>query len=203
MITRLHHISSSFSCFRRNESGSAVSASVANLSSLSSSVPKHRKISLIYFFCQLDPSKTPAANTPTVYQQPPRVYLHTPDDCIFSGVLENIRGPMVPFWVTQPRQRYSSIYRVYVRMPTGNGLASCIEPLDHDIDINNDIPEQNRCFVSIGRNVFLVALLHRYNLQTLPTTNKPRIFVRMPDGNNTVFVGELDYTDTRHPSWLQ
>lgn len=130
-----------------------------------------------------------------------RVYVHTPDDKVFTGFFEILGQRAIPFWVTNPHQSYTSVYRVYVRMPNGKGLLSMIQPLYHDININDKLHEANRFFVSLESRTFLSAFLYPYYHQPLPISNFPRVFVRMPDDNKT-YVGELNYYYGHRPSWL-
>lgn len=138
----------------------------------------------------------------TVINRGPSVYVHMPDDAVSFGYLKVPKNRRIPFWVTEHRYLYSSIYQVYIAMPDGSGYASTIKPLNHNININDDIPEQYRCFVKIGSNNFLSAYLRPCNYQALHETTLPRVFVRMTH-DNTVFVGELNHYYGRRPSWLQ
>lgn len=87
-------------------------------------------------------------------------------------------------------------------MPDGNGLTSTIEPVRRRIDINDEIHERNRCFVSFQNGIILVAVLQRYNHRQLPKTTRAHVFIRMP-GDNFVYEGELDYNYGHRPSWIE
>lgn len=132
-----------------------------------------------------------------------RVYVHTPDDKVFTAFLINAIYGTIPFWLKNPSRSTQSAQRVYIRMPNDMGVVSNIQPLERSLDINDILSEDYKCFVSVGSKVFLSAVLRRYNRETLPATSKPRAFVRMPDGNNTIYVGELDYDFGTRPSWLE
>lgn len=129
------------------------------------------------------------------------VYIHLPDDRVFSGLLQNLKGIKIPFWVTNPHRLYNSKYHVYVRLPDGRGLISIIQPLHHAININDDLHEDNRCFVSTGNSTLLSAFLYHYTHPVL-ISGRTRVFVRMPHDNST-YVGMLNYDDSRRPSWIQ
>lgn len=133
----------------------------------------------------------------------PRAYLHMPDDRVFFGYIKNLQKAAPPFWVTNPQQGYSSKYNLYVRMPDGSGSLSKLQPLKHNININDKIHENPCCFISSGTSSFLEGFIHRYNphLVTIRYTGRPLVFVRIPDDNKTYF-GELNYDFNRRPSWL-
>lgn len=127
-----------------------------------------------------------------------------PDDRVFAGIIQNLRGRPIPFWVANPRQSHYSAQRIYINLPNLNGAIAMIKPLERGINLNDKISEFHKCFISVGRNTFLSAVLRRYYPdERLPGTNKPRAYVRMPDGNNTLYVGEIDYDFGCRPSWLE
>lgn len=88
-------------------------------------------------------------------------------------------------------------------MPNRKAFVSRITHLNHGININDDIPEKHHCFVKIGTDTILSAILDPFNnLEPLPTTIRPRFFAQIPDRNNTVYMGELYYHYGLRPSWL-
>lgn len=130
------------------------------------------------------------------------VFVHLPDDRVFTGHLKNVRNRNIPFWVEHPNQLNNSRFNVYMRIHVGRGLVSNLELHEHPININDAIPEEPYCFILTGINTILATTLYRYNLEEIPDTSRPRVFVRMPDSNNTVYVGKLDNFRGHRPSWL-
>lgn len=147
----------------------------------------------------------PGSKLPAISRHRTRTsaYIHMPNDCVFSGDFQIVKNSKLPFWVTHPNQAYHLEHFVFIKLPNGRGLVTSVKPLHHGININDDIPGKHRCFVSIETNTISSALLHRYNhRKPLPETTFPRIFLQFPDGNNTLYVGELHYDYGRRPSWI-
>lgn len=132
-----------------------------------------------------------------------RVFVHLTNDRVYSGFFDTLsfHGNVIPRWVLHRSPEDNIEERVYLRMPDGKGAYSIIEHLQHLINVNDDIPEQPRCWLLTLNGSLLSADLRPYNHDLLPDTSLVRCFVRIP-ALNSVYVGELDINRSRRPSWV-
>lgn len=119
-----------------------------------------------------------------------RVFFQTPKDNVFSGYLENIDWHHIPIWVIMPRLApYDSAYsHVYVQFPHAPGL---LARLAHYHNYNNVSVRGRRCFIELDNNMFFIANLETRNQPLRAFITTPRVYVRIPDPNNTIYTGTL------------
>ena len=110
-----------------------------------------------------------------------------PGDRVITGVLRNI-GFRIPTWVLPPHPRSRYNEHVYVRLPNRHGLSAHLEELVH---MENDITVEGfRCYIPIPNNIVLTASLEPYDFD-LHYSSNPRIFVRIPFQNRTIYTGMI------------
>lgn len=116
-----------------------------------------------------------------------RVFIQMPKDSVFFGVLENTGWRPIPAWVTSPHSEPNMEERVFVQLPHAPGL---VARLAHYHDYNNVSVQANRCFIQSDNDIFFLANLDSRN-HPLGLVYIPRVYVRIPDPNNTVYTGLL------------
>ena len=110
-----------------------------------------------------------------------------PGDRVLTGVLRDI-GHRVPTWVRPPHPRYRFVDPVYIRFPTGRGLAADMNETVHS---ENDFTVHGfRCYIPLPNNVILTATLEPYNYDR-HFFSSPRVFVRLPFQNGVIYTGMI------------
>ena len=130
-----------------------------------------------------------------------RVYVHRPGVQPLIGILQYLAGDPVPSWVHPPHHDNDSRKRIYVEIPHGEGLVTNVQIYNQSSPIRYYRHDEFRCYVRIRRNTVLVAFLQPYRYP-LPEISQPRVYVRLPDTNNTILTGILHLGDGYRPAWL-
>ena len=155
-------------------------------------VEQHQPVQ--YFF------RRPPHDIPPFYVVPPRsfVYLQMPGDRVYRGVLQPLGSHPPPTWVDPPHLPNRSLERVLVRMPNGQSLTAILRSYH---DYHNHAVDRYRCFVQIRNSTLLVAHLHTHNNENYINT-RTRVYVRMPEYNNTIYMAMLRPGEIYRPAWL-
>ena len=117
---------------------------------------------------------------------------------ILWGVFAYIRHCPIPFWVTSPHDAVIPTSSVYVRVSNGGGLIAFLEPFSHNrtASIHGD-----RAFVRVANNEILTAFLMPEDVP-VDQYRAPRLYVRMPNHNYTLYAAALLHIDGHRPDWL-
>lgn len=138
---------------------------------------------------------------PTEFPQNTHVFVEKIGGEVYSGRLSYMAGRPVPRWVFHLNPGANVIESVYVRMPNGDGLWSNIRELERDIDINEGMHPQHRCFILYGNGNILVAYLEQYDELSRHIFGVHRVSVRIPEVDGH-FMGVFQRLHSHRPSWL-
>ena len=118
---------------------------------------------------------------------------------ILRGYFVYLRNCPIPFWVVSPEHALP-IERAYIREPYGGegGLLAFLQPFPHNhaSNIHGD-----RAFIRRSNNEIFTAFLTPDN-HILDEYMEPRLYVRMPNHNFTLYSAPLQHIDGHRPNWL-
>ena len=117
---------------------------------------------------------------------------------ILRGDLTYIRNCPTPLWVTSPHTADNSSVRAYVRVSHGGGLLAFLHPFPYNRGANI---HGDRGFIRTADDDIFTAFLEPDN-HTLSEYMEPRLYVRMPNHNHTLYSATLRYIDGHRPDWL-
>ena len=121
-----------------------------------------------------------------------------PENYVLSGYLQHLWGRPIPSWVYPPHTGSNLLPRVYVRKFNGDGL---IAHLDRVPDLRVRFYGEYNCYIPLRNNLVLIGDLQPHDHRNI-TDRATRVFVRIPDRNNTVYMTELEIGDGYRPEWL-
>ena len=117
------------------------------------------------------------------------VYLEIPGERVITGILRGA-GRHAPDWVLPPYNlRQNNLMLVYVRLPNGRGLSAVLNETAY-LTNGRTTPHGYRCYIPMSNNHVFVANLQPYYYE-MHFLSSPRVIVRLPFLNHTLFTGML------------
>ena len=157
---------------------------------------------LLFFLTNLDAAlRVPAGGIyeeDTHFLHASTIYIHMDGGNIVWGNLTYIKHCPTPYWVTSPHIPDNSYVRAYIRMSHGDGLLSFLDPFPYNRGLNI---HGDRAFIRVANNEILTAFLKPEN-HPLNQYMGPRLYVRMPNHNHTLYSATFRYIDGYRPDWL-
>lgn len=139
---------------------------------------------------------------PEAFPTNTRIFVQNTDGEVFTAQLTYIGRGQMPSWVMASNYTAQEVGSFFVEMPNSDHLFADITKLARNIDINDAVPLQPRCFIVYRRNKILVAHLEPYARYSPDRPRVPRVIVRIPE-ISVRYTGEFERFYGRPPKWLE